>query len=177
MNFVKKYCLNRQLRDFLQKRVNKNVNVHALKGANSICFLIRGGDSNRVDELLKIASQYKEKKMVIVCYLSSNERFNMTDTPSFLYTLSSKDVGLTGRIGDEKLKNIFLQHYDIFIDMNDKTDLISLYLQTLFNADFRIGGNKLFHKHFDFVLCADEQRSLKEYMSNLELYTSYFTST
>ena len=171
MNFIQKYYLNRRLRDFVRKKTGRKVHIYTLKDANSMCFFITGDDSNKVEELVKSVSIYKEKKITIICYLPHKKELNITDIPPFLYTVSDKDIGLTGRIS-EQAKNIFSQQYNIFIDMDTKTDLVSLYLKTLPNADFRIGGSQMYYNYFDFTLCADEQHTIAEYLSNLELYTS-----
>jgi len=151
--------------------MDKKISVHTLKDANSICFFITNNDSNRVENLIKSVSIYKEKKITIICYLPHKKDINIADMPPFLYIVSQKDIGLTGRVS-EQAKNIFSQHYNIFIDMDTKTDLVSLYLKTLSNADFRRGGEQAYYDYFDFILCADEQRTIEEYISNLEVYTS-----
>ena len=171
MNCIKKYYINRRLGDFVRKRKGKKVDIYTLKDANSICFFITNDDSNKVEELVKTVSIYKEKNLAIICYLPHKEDINMANMPPFLYTVSDKDIGLTGRI-NEQAKNIFSQQYNIFIDMDTKTDLTSLYLKTLPNADFRIGGSQMYYNYFDFTLCADEQHTIAEYLSNLEVYTS-----
>ena len=172
MGWIKKYYLNRQLRDFVRKKTDKKTRIHTLKNANSICFFITDDNSNKVHELIKSVSIYKEKKITIIYYLPHKKEINQTDMPPFLYTISQKDIKWTGLLNEEVQKNIFSHHYDIFIDMDTKTDLLALYLKTLPNADFRIGGEQTYYHYFDFILCANEQHTMKDYMSNLELYTS-----
>jgi hypothetical protein len=172
MNFIKKYYINRQLCDFVQQKTDRNFRVHTLKDARSICFFICGDDTDKVEDLIQcVSTLYKEKEIVIICYLSRQKEFKTGNMPSFLYAVSAKDVGTTGRMKGN-VQKIFSKQYDIFIDLDTKINLISLYLKTLLKADFRIGGNQTYYKYFDFVFCDDEQRSVKDYLSNLELYTS-----
>ena len=172
MNFIRKHYINRQLKGFIKNGRRKQVRTHALKDANSICFFVRSDDANRIEELIEYAVANKEKKILILCYLPHKKDINIADTPPFLHVVSQKNVNMSGRINEQGLKDIFSQYYDIFIDMDTKTDLMSLYLKTLPKADFRIGGIQSEYKYFDFILCGDEQRTVKDYLYNLEVYTS-----
>jgi hypothetical protein len=169
MNFIKKYYLNRYLRSFIRQKEERKISIHTLQNANSVCFFISSTDSNRLEELVQYVSASR-KKMIIICYCSNKETAENYNTLPFLYTISSKDVSITGKI-KEQLSDIFSQHCDIFIDMDTKTDLISLYLKTLLKVDFRIGRNQECYNYFDFTLCTNEQHTLKDYLSNLEIYT------
>jgi hypothetical protein len=172
MNFIKKYYLNKIVGNFVQKRTEGRGNVHALKDARSVCFFVGGEDADRVEELIQcVSTSYKEKEIAVICCVSNKKRFNINNMPPFLYAVSEKDVGITGGI-HEDIHKIFSKKYDIFIDLDTKTNLISLCLKTLVKADFRIGGSQNQYEYFDFILCADEQRSIKDYLFNVELYTS-----
>lgn len=172
MNFIKKYYLNKWLRNFVQSETDRKITVYTPKDARSICFFICGDKVNKVEELIQcIKTEYKEKEITIICYLSNKKGFNIIDIPPFLHKISSKEVGITGRI-KEGTDTLFAKQYDMLIDLDTKTNVISLYLKTLLKADFRIGGSQTDYAYFDFVLCADEQRSIKDYLFNLEVYTS-----
>ena len=169
MNFIKKYCLNRRLSIFNRKRKEEQTNIYALKEAKSICFFITLNVVEKLEELMKCISRFDNKK-TIICYLPKTELpQNMAMLP-FLHTISNKDVNLIGGM-NEQVKNIFSQHYNIFIDIDTEQDLMSLYLKTFLSADFRIGRNKEYYNYFDFTLCADENYNIKDYISNLEKYT------
>ena len=171
MNFVKKHYINRRLRNFIERKKGRKVNIHTLKSANSVCFFISDTVPNRLENLVQYITTNREKKMTIICYGTNKKTSENENTLPFLYTISQKNVSMTGKI-KEDLSAIFSQHYDIFIDLDTKTDLTSLYLKTLPNADFRIGGNQEYYNYFDFTLCANKQHTIKDYLSNLEVYTS-----
>ena len=115
MNCIKKYYLNRRLRDFVRKKMDKKISVHTLKDANSICFFITNNDSNRVENLIKSVSIYKEKKITIICYLPHKKDINIADMPPFLYIVSQKDIGLTGRVSEQAKNRIHHCQYSVFM--------------------------------------------------------------
>ena len=172
MNTIQKYYLNRHLREFIRKKIDKKIDERTLKDTSSICFFITGDDLNRVEELLTcISSFYKEENVSIICYFTDKKEFKMEKFPAFLYVVSEKDVSLTGRVS-ECLQKIIEKKYDIFIDLDTKTNLLALYLKTLPKANFRVGSNQQNYVYFDFTLCADEQHSIRDYLSILDIYMS-----
>jgi len=176
MNFIKKYYLNKGLRKFVQQKKDKKIIIQTINDANSVCFFVSGSDANKVNDLLKSIAIYNEKKITIICYLPHREKLNIENSPPFLHFVSPKDISITGQI-KKHVPDIFSQNYDIFIDLDTNTDLMSLYLKTLLNADFRIGGNREFYNYFDFTLCANEQYTMNDYLSNLEVYTLKLNAT
>jgi len=172
MHFLKRYCLNRRLRSFAEGEKKRQINVISLQEARSVCFFITCENPQQVEELTRYTAKNPDKKITVICYLPAKNTAENAPMLPFLHTISSKDVGWRGQIKKQTLKTIFLQQYDIFIDMNTKTDLTSLFLATLPKADFRIGGTQQQYRYSDFTLCADEQHTLEEYLFNLELYTS-----
>jgi hypothetical protein len=176
MNFVKKHYINKRLRSFIEQKKGRKVNIHTLKNANSVCFFLTYTNSERMEELVQYVFANREKKMTVICYYPNKKTSKNEKTLLFLYTVSQKNVSMTGKI-KENLSDIFSQYYDIFIDLDTKTDLTSLYLKTLSNADFRIGGSLEYCNYFDFTLCANKQHTIKDYLSNLEIYTSKLSTT
>jgi hypothetical protein len=134
-----------------------------------VCFFISGTDSNRLEELAQYVSANSEKRMTIICYCSNKKTAKNENSLPFLHIVSPKNISITGKI-KEQASDIFSQYYDIFIDLDAKTDLISLYLKTLPKVDFRIGRNQEYYNYFDFTLCANEQHTLKDYLSKLDIY-------
>ncbi len=175
MNFIQKHYLDRQINNFVEKRRKEQTHIYTLKEANSICFFITFDTVDRLEELIKSVSVYNGKKVVIICYCPSNkipENMNMDDNVSFLYFILRKDISLTGRISEQIQKNVFSQHYDVFVDVDTNSDLISLYLKTFPDADFRIGRNGECATYFDFTFSVDQHYTIKDYISNLEVYLS-----
>jgi len=176
MNFVKKHYINSRLRSFIEQKKGKKVNIHSLKDANSVCFFVTYTYSECLGDLVEYVSANSEKKIIIICYCTNKKTPENEKTLPFLYTVSQKNVSTTGKIKGE-LSDVFSQHYDVFIDLDTKTDLTSLYLKTLPNADFRIGRNQEYYNYFDFTLYANKQHTIKDYLSNLEIYTSKLNAT
>ena len=172
MNFIQKHCLNQRLNGFIQKRKGEQTSIYTLKEANSICFFITLDIADKLTELVNYVSALENKKTVIICYFNGKKLPENMEKSPILYTVSRKDISITGRVREQVREKIFSQHYNIFIDMDTETDLISLYLKSLPNADFRIGRNEKYYNYFDFTLCAGEQYNIKEYISNVEKYTS-----
>ena len=172
MNFIQKYCLNKRLNAFIPKRKGEQTSIYTLKEANSICFFITLDAMEKLSELIECVSSFKDKKIVIICYLNGEELPESIDTSLVVYAVSKKDVSIMGRVAERLQEKIFSQRYNLFIDMDTKQDLMPLFLKTFLNADFRIGRNEKYYDYFDFVLCADEQCSMKKYILNLEKYIS-----
>jgi hypothetical protein len=171
MNFVKKQYINRRLRSFIEQKKGREINIHTLKKTNFVCFFITYTNSKRLEDLVQYVFANREKKMTIICYCPNKKTSENENTLPFLHIISQKNVSMKGQIRGQ-LSDIFSQHYDIFIDLDTKTNLMSLYLKTLPKADFRIGGSLEYYNYFDFTLCANEQYTIKDYLNSLEIYTS-----
>ncbi|MDR1459997.1 MAG: hypothetical protein LBI60_07260 [Bacteroidales bacterium] len=172
MNFIQQYYLKRHLNNFVTKRTKTQKNISTLKESHSVCFFLTYNTFDELEELIKLISRQKEKERMVICYLPSGKSIAREINNLSVHLLTHKVIKPTGTIDKQVKENIFSRHYDIFIDMDIKPDLSSLYLKTFVDADFRIGRNSEHYKYYDFTLCVNERYTLKEYISNVETYTS-----
>jgi hypothetical protein len=142
-----------------------------LKGTQSVCFFLTCDTSGKLEELIRYTSSQDKKKRTIICYVPSDKLIDNTIDTTSVFIITQKSIKITGKIDKQIWETIFARHYDIFVDTDIKSDLSSLYLKTLFEADFRIGRNSQYYKYYDFILCMDEKYTIREYISNLETYT------
>jgi hypothetical protein len=171
MNFIQRYYLKRQLNTFVEKQRKKQRNIYTLKETQSICFFLTCDTFDKLEELIYTSLRDRHKR-TIICYLPSVKSIENRIDKTSVYMITSKAIKWTGRLDQQMREKIFSQHYDLFIDTDIKSDLNSLYLKSFIDADFRIGRNSEYYQYYDFTLCVGEQYTIKEYISNLETYTS-----
>jgi len=172
MNLIKKQYLNQRLQRFIEQKKERKMKVRTLQEANSICFFVSAKDSSRLEELIQYISENDEKKMTVICYCPTKKMAENKNMFPFLHTVLSKDVSTKGQLNEQVQETIFSRHFELFIDLDTKTNLTSLYLKTLLQADFRIGANRKYYRYFDFTLYTKEQHTIKDYLCSLDIYTS-----
>ncbi|MDR1182310.1 MAG: hypothetical protein LBL13_10085, partial [Bacteroidales bacterium] len=172
MNFIQQYYLKRQLNSFVAKRTEKQKSIRTLKESHSVCFFLTYDTSDKLEELIRYISLQNKKGKIIICYLPSGKIIENKIDTTCVHLITQKAIKATGKLDKQVLENIFSQHYNIFIDVDIKPDLSSLYLKSFLDADFRIGRNSEYYKYYDFTLCVNERYTIKEYINNVETYIS-----
>jgi hypothetical protein len=172
MNFIQEYYLKQQLNSFVEKRKKGQRNIYALKETESVCFFHTYDTFEKLEELMRYTSFfYNKQKRRIICYLPPDGFIENQINTKLVCVVAQKAISLAGQLNKQVREKIFSQHYDVFIDTDIKSDLSALYLKTFIDANFRIGRNPEYSKYYDFTLCVGEQYTIKEYMTNLEIYT------